>query len=267
MGLSKRQYNQAGAAHLILVGIIVVVIIGVLGFVAYNSFRGAGVNAGGFSFLGFGGAKNTATEQLEPAALTATFKPTDWSRSKSARVVKDVKLGQVLQINKVGVNADKAALASLSADDKRLKELNAFHASVLANATKNKKNYYNSWVCLSYKRTYTNQDIKKFPYVSTFQASVGPYQIGGSVYDTVWHTKECKHTKVTPRLTSGGRSLQDSAKSGQKYLQADVIYKNGFAITTKTTLPDKKSANPPANGVITISDLTITFTLDNNYKP
>lgn len=260
------RHHQAGVAHLVLIGLIVLVIAGTLGFVAYNALQKAEVNAGGIFSVG----TNKKTSQTQPITpVTVTFKATDWARSSSATVAKDATHGTVLRINKVGMAADKVNLASISASDSRFKQLNDYHyaASQLGVG----KTTYTRWVCLTYQRSYTNQDIKKFPYVSTFQTTVGPFSIGGNIYDTAWHVKQCKSTKITPKTTGSG-SLTDYIKAKSKGTTAKLfeIYK-GFSINTKTTLPDAtskyKTANPAANGVINVGDLVITNTFDTKYRP
>lgn len=260
----NQRHHQAGAAHLVLVGIIVLVILGALGFVAYNALQRSEVMAGGLWSIGHKAPKGS------PAAVTVTFKATDWKNLRSAKVVKDAKHGQVLRITKNGMAADKITFASISASDSRFKQLNDFNTAAYrwGNGDSSKSSYYQV-VCANYQRTYTNQDIKKFPWVSTFQTSVGPYSISGDPYTTVWQEKKCKSTRMTPKISGSLKELIASGRMRDKI--PNELYTKGFSITTKTTLPDRNpkytKANPAASGIITIGDFTVTATFDRDYRP
>jgi len=257
---NRARHNQAGAAHLVLVAVIALVIIGALGFVGYNAWQRSEANAGGI--ITIGGSRATNNQSQKIPAVTATFKPSDWTKSKNAKVVKDARYGSILRINKVGLDADKAILASVPATDGRFKQLNVFNYAVsqLGMGTT-----YTAWTCVAYQRTYTNQDIGKFPFVSTFVTDVAGYRIGGSVYDTTWHAKECKSSKVNPQANV---SIQELIKARREGTLAKLYERyKGFTITTKTTLPDNKKANPAANGTINIGDVTVVVTLDSRYRP
>ena len=276
--------KQAGFAHLAIVIVLFVVIAGALGFVAYNAMHKNQADAQSWSsFLGGSGSsttnnkastgnsqsksKSTSTSSKPglPDSVTVTFKPSDWTLSKYAKLVNDPEHGPIVQINKVGMEADAQPLATIPADAEQFDTLAEFHKDYVANLSKYVTNYdkdhYVRKFCVSSQQTYSNQKWSKFPYVSTYQTRVGELAVSGR-YDGTgtygWHANECRTDNMKGSISNLSLALQGKIPLDDIYKQ----YPDGFKITTKTEVP--ASGNPAANGTIKVGDVSVTYTYD--YK-
>ncbi len=288
MAYKNKKYYQAGVAHLAIVIILVVVIAGALGFVAYSRMQGQQANAGGTGFLGLGKfappktpdnpptssnsnsgsvkAPSTTKKDIPalPAPVTVTLTPNDWTLTKDAKVVNDPKYGTVLQINKVGMAADAAPLATLAGDNEKFNPLSEFNKTAAINMSKYmtgyEKDHFVAKYCVSSQQLYSNQDWSKFPYVSTYQTRIGGlgqangFGLNGMHNDPKWYENYCKTEEKKGVTVNLSEVLKGNERAGYN------TFKDGLKVTTTTYVP--KSGNPPANGTIKIGNITITYTYD-----
>ena len=226
----KRLDSRGVAHHLLLAGIVVVGV-AAIGYYVYQ--------------------KSNADSFTPPAPVTLEFSASDWQTTNNSKVVTDPEQGQVLELTKTGQADDGITLASLNAaGTSKLAQLNTFEYNLF----NSRKSTYYMRTCYSYKTVLSNQDVSKFPFVSTFQiqSSGGP-SIGflTDVYATGWTTSKCSMS--TPSVQLKTRSLF----SGNK-LSAFTKYSSGVSLTGRTFLPDRSDLNPPAAGKAYIGKVTVT---------